>query len=284
MCNWSVQIFYFFLIQFGKLNFLWICPFLPGYPFNWHVVHSLYRRQWSRPQYFPKKYFCIVFCSFSIFISIFTEHSPFYPWWVCLMICLFYPLKEQVFSFIDLCYSLLHFLFTYFCSDFYDFFLFYELWRFFFLILLFPDALGVWLGCLFDVSLVSWGRHVLQWTSLLLTLLLLNPMVSIWTTYHFPAPRFQSVYVSFLPHFREIFNYYLTKYFLMFFHLLLLGMPMIWMLGCSTLSQRPLMLFSFLFILFSFSPRIEVGLLYTAFIRVLFFYSFIQSLSFACSI
>ena len=36
---------------------------------------------------------------------------------------LFYLLKELSFSFIDFCYSILHFfLFIYLCSDFYDFF------------------------------------------------------------------------------------------------------------------------------------------------------------------
>ena len=57
----------------------------------------------------------------------------------------------------------------------------------------------------------------------------------------------------FLPHFREVFNYYLLKYFLMVFLLSSSsGTPMIRMLGCLTLSQRCLRLFSFLLILFSF--------------------------------
>lgn len=36
------------------------------------------------------------------------------------MVCLFYLLKEQAFSFIDLCHFFLHLFYSYFCSDFYD--------------------------------------------------------------------------------------------------------------------------------------------------------------------
>ena len=57
----------------------------------------------------------------------------------------------------------------------------------------------------------------------------------------------------FLPHFREVFNYYL-KYSLMVFCCCCLfssGTPMIRMLGHLTLSQRSLRLSSFLLILFS---------------------------------
>ena len=61
----------------------------------------------------------------------------------------------------------------------------------------------------------------------------------------------------FLPHFREVFNYYLLKYFLMVFLFVFFfwdsyGTPMIQMLGCLTLSQRSLKLSSFLLIHFSF--------------------------------
>jgi len=57
----------------------------------------------------------------------------------------------------------------------------------------------------------------------------------------------------FLPHLREVFNYYLLKYFLMvFLFLLFFGTPMIRLLGVLTLSQKSLRLSSFLLILFSF--------------------------------
>ena len=47
----------------------------------------------------------------------------------------------------------------------------------------------------------------------------------------------------FLPHFREVFNYYLLKYFLIVFLLSSSsGTPIIRMLGCFTLSQRLLTL------------------------------------------
>ena len=59
---------------------------------------------------------------------------------------------------------------------------------------------------------------------------------------------------NFLPHFREVFNYYLLKYFLMvFLFVFFFGTLMIRMLGCLTLSQRSLRLSSFLLILFLFS-------------------------------
>ena len=56
----------------------------------------------------------------------------------------------------------------------------------------------------------------------------------------------------FLPHFREVFNYYLLKYFFMVFLSFSSGTPMIQMLGHLTLSQRSLRLSSFLLILCSF--------------------------------
>jgi len=56
----------------------------------------------------------------------------------------------------------------------------------------------------------------------------------------------------FLPHFREVFNYYQLKYFLMVFLSSSSGTPMIRMLGHLTLSQRSLRLSSFLLIHFSF--------------------------------
>ena len=55
----------------------------------------------------------------------------------------------------------------------------------------------------------------------------------------------------FLPHFREVFNYCLLKYFLMVF-LSSSGTPMIRMFGHLKLSQRSLRLSSFLLIPFSF--------------------------------
>ena len=51
----------------------------------------------------------------------------------------------------------------------------------------------------------------------------------------------------FLPHFREVFNYYLLQYFLMPFLSSSSGTRMIWMFGCLTLSQKSLRLSSFFF-------------------------------------
>ena len=57
-----------------------------------------------------------------------------------------------------------------------------------------------------------------------------------------------------LPHFRDVFNYYLLKYssWPFFFFFFFSGTPMIQMLGHFTLSQRSLRLSFFLLILFPF--------------------------------
>ena len=98
-------------------------------------------------------YFCVVCCNFSLFVSNFIDLTLLFfliSLVNSLSILLIFS-QNQLFSFFDLCYSLLHLFFIYFCSDFHDvfpsnFFLF----PFSFLV-----ALGVKLGCLFDASLVS---------------------------------------------------------------------------------------------------------------------------------
>ena len=94
-------------------TFLSICPFCPGCPFHWHILahNSLL---WS--------FVCVISCNLSFFISNFVDLSPFFSWWVWLITCQFYLLKEVAFSFIDLHYGFLHFFFIYFCYDLYDFF------------------------------------------------------------------------------------------------------------------------------------------------------------------
>ena len=87
------------------------------------------------------------------------ESFPFFFWWVWLMVYqFFYLLKEPAFSFIDLSYWFLHFFFIYFWSEFYDFFPSANLGVF---VLLSLFALGVRLGCLFEMFLVSKGKIVL---------------------------------------------------------------------------------------------------------------------------
>ena len=161
-------------------TFLRVCPFLPSCPFFWHIV--------AHRVSYNLLYFCVVYCDFSIFISNFIDLIllPFFSWWVWLTVCLFcYLLKEPAFTSVDLCYSLLCLFFTYFCTDFYDFFPSVNFGVFFFVaVLLFLVTLGVKLGCLFDVSLVSWGRLVLPWISLL-ALLLLNPVGFRLLCFHF---------------------------------------------------------------------------------------------------
>ena len=63
-------------------------------------------------------------------------------------------------------------LVTYFCSSLFH--SFYQFWASFVFLLL--VALGVGLGFLFEIFLVSWCRHLLLWTSLL-EFLLLHPTV-----------------------------------------------------------------------------------------------------------
>ena len=79
-------------------------------------------------------------------------------------------LKEQAFSFVDFCYSLLCFFFTYFCPNFYAFFPSTNPG----VLPLFLVALAVKLGYLI-FFLVFWGKLVLLWT-FPLALLSLNPI------------------------------------------------------------------------------------------------------------
>ena len=74
-----------------------------------------------------------------------------------------YLLKEPAFSFSNLYYCFFHFFFIYFCSDLFYFFPSTNSGVFVVVVvlLLFPVVLGVKLGCLVDVFLVSRGRIVL---------------------------------------------------------------------------------------------------------------------------
>ena len=84
----------------------------------------------------------------------------------------------------------------------------------------------------------------------------------------------------FLLHFREVFNYYLLKYFLVvFLFVFLSGTPMVQMLRHLTLSQRSLRLSSFLLILFfHFALFISTILSSTSHILVSLHYSTVGSL------
>ena len=159
-------------------TFLGICPFLPGYPLYCHiVVHSppgssvhgiLQARilEWVAiscsklfiiVSYNPL-YFCIVCCSLSFFISNFVDLIPLFFFLMSLAkgLSIIYLLKESAFSFINLYYCSFLFFFIYFCSDLYDCFPSTNFGLFFFCS--FPVVLGVKLGCLVDVFLVSSGR------------------------------------------------------------------------------------------------------------------------------
>ena len=80
--------------------------------------------------------------------------------------------KNQLLVFADLCYSVLHFFSLYFCSNLYDFFPSTNFEEFF---PSFSRCFRCKVRFLFYVSLVTWGRLELVWTSLL-ALLLLNPI------------------------------------------------------------------------------------------------------------
>ena len=75
--------------------------------------------------------------------------------------------------------------------------------------------------------------------------------VSPWVYPVWDSMGFLDLCDDFLPHSREVFNYYLLEYFLMAFLSSSSGTPMIRMLGRFTLSQRSLRLSSFLLIFFS---------------------------------
>ena len=118
-------------------------------------------------------YSCIACCNLSFFISNFVYLILLLFFLMTLaegLSILFIFSKNQLF--VWLIFTIVYFFFIYFCSDLYDFFLSTNFGDF---VLLFPVVLGVKLGCLFDVFLVSWGRIVLLWTSLL-ELLLLHPI------------------------------------------------------------------------------------------------------------
>ena len=112
-------------------TFLWICPFLPGCPFYWHRV-ARSSLLWS----FVFLHFC---CNFSFLTSNFIDFWVFSPLFflMSLMVCQFYLFKEPTFNFMHLCYHFLHFFFTYFWSELYDFFP--------------PTNFGVW-GSSFSVT------------------------------------------------------------------------------------------------------------------------------------
>ena len=104
----------------------------------------------------------VVISPFSFLILLIWFFSLF-SWWIWLMVCYFiYLLKDPAFSFV-FCYCLLHFFFTYFCSDFYYFFSSTN----FGVIFSFLSSCFKYKVRLFEVSLVSWGSLVLVWISLL---------------------------------------------------------------------------------------------------------------------
>jgi len=216
-CDGSVKIFYFFLLQFWSYTFLRVCPFLPSYPFYWHIVpessllwsfvgegngtplqysclenpmdggawraavhgvaksrtrlssftftfhfHALKKEMathssvlawripgtgepgglpsmgshrvghdWSNLAAAAAAWSFLFLCCLLWFLHFhfwfcWFDSSPFFFffffWWVWLCFVYFiYLLKEPAFNFIDFCYGLLCFLFTYFSPNFYDF-------------------------------------------------------------------------------------------------------------------------------------------------------------------
>ena len=132
----------------GRLNFLRICPFLPGYPSYCHiVVHNdllqsfVFLHCLLEPLLFISN---LLICFFSFFLD--ESGQRFVN---------VYFLKEPAFNFINLYYCfflLLFFSFIYAQIFMISFLLLF--WVFFF-VLLFPVVLGVNLGCLFNVFLVS---------------------------------------------------------------------------------------------------------------------------------
>ena len=105
------------------------------------------------------------------------------------------------------------------------------------LFVVFPLLLLIFFLCVW--SLLIWLKYVLG--------------CSPWVYPVWDSLGFLDLGDYFLPHFREVFNYYLLKYFLWSFFLSSSsGTPIIWMSEHFTLSYRSLTLSSFLLILFSF--------------------------------
>ena len=110
------------------------------------------------------------------------EPSPFFSWRVWLKVYQFYVFREPDFSFIDLFYYFLHLF--YFCCDLYDFFPSTTLG--------FVCSFSSWFICkvrLLEVLLISWGKLVLLWTSLL-EMLLLCPIGFGSSCFHFHVSRY----------------------------------------------------------------------------------------------
>lgn len=105
-------------------------------------------------------YFCLVNCNISFFIFNLVD-------WIFLFLMTLrifqFCLSSQTtsFSFMDFCYCFLHFFFNYLCSDLMTSFLLLSLalLLLFLLFIFFSSCFRcVYLGCLFGVLLVSWGR------------------------------------------------------------------------------------------------------------------------------
>ena len=99
--DWSVHIFCFFLVQSWKVVSILFSEFVHFF----QVVHFIGIYLLAVVFYDPL-YSCGIHCNFCFSISNFVDmnSTPFFLWWVMLMVYLFYLLKEPAFSFIDLCY------------------------------------------------------------------------------------------------------------------------------------------------------------------------------------
>ena len=93
----------------------------------------------------------VVTSPFSFLILLIWVFSLFFLMSLANCLSIFFIFSESAFNFIDLCYHFLHFFFIYFWSDHYDFF---PSANFGFFVLLSLLALGVRLGCLFEMFLV----------------------------------------------------------------------------------------------------------------------------------
>ena len=87
-CDGSVKIFYFFLVQFWKVIFLRICPFLPSCPFYWHRVADS-NLLWSFV------FLCFLLWSLHFHFQFCWFDSPFVSWWAWVMACQFYLTSQK---------------------------------------------------------------------------------------------------------------------------------------------------------------------------------------------
>ena len=152
-CDWSVHIFYFFLVVLEGCIFSECVRFFKVVNF----VGVLFLVMDS----YDLLYFCVVQCNFSLFISNYIDLSPipfFHDKSGERFINFVYLLKQPAFSFIDLCYCFFNLYLIF--SDL-IFMISFLLLTLGFVSASFLSCFMNKLGCLFEIFLGSWSKFAL---------------------------------------------------------------------------------------------------------------------------